>query len=306
MSDRNPPQERRVRRLLQWATAQLRTCLAEAPAGSAETPYLDSLLLLAFASGETTERLMASMPDELPTDSVERFFELVEQRCTGMPISYIRGTKEFYGRDFAVSPAVLVPRPDTEILVETALEIIDTSTGDRPHVHDTCTGSGCVAITIAAERRSVTVTASDISPDALAIARRNSSALLSTPLEGLWKSDLLQDIEPNCSDLGLPRPGIITANPPYLTDTEYRVIQDSGWPEPEQALRAGADGLDLIRRLAGQAVTVLPSGGYLVLEIGASQGLLAAAVLEKCGFSEIDARRDLAGRDRVMVARKRN
>ncbi len=304
MSDRNPPQERRVRRLLQWGTARLRTCLSGAPVGSAETPYLDSLLLLAFASGEPTERLMAFLPDELPPGSVSRFAELVDQRCTGMPVSYIRGTKEFYGRDFIVSPEVLVPRPDTEILTETALEIIDGFTGGAPHVHDACTGSGCVAITIAAERPSVTVSASDISPEALAIAQRNSNEILSTRFDFLWRSDLLEDLEHNCAGLGLPKPGIITANPPYLTDTEYRIIQDSGWPEPEQALRAGVDGLDLIRRLAAQAVTVLPSGGYLVMEIGSSQGDHAAAILEELGFSKIDVRPDLAGRERVVVAQK--
>ncbi|MFW6312404.1 MAG: peptide chain release factor N(5)-glutamine methyltransferase [Spirochaetota bacterium] len=306
MSDRIPPQERRVRRLLRWATTRLRACLAEAPAGSAETPYLDSLLLLSLASGESSERLMASMPDELPRPAVARFAELVEQRCTGMPISYIRGRKEFYGRDFTVSPDVLVPRPDTEILVETALEIIDAWDGEPPHVHDTCTGTGCVAITIAAERPSVAVSASDISPAALEIARRNSHDILARPLRGIWKSDLLEGLEQKWAELDLERPAIITANPPYLTDNEYRIMRSSGWPEPEQALRAGTDGLDLIRRLSGQAVALLPPGGYLVMEMGSQQGARGAEILEERGFSGVDIRRDLAGRERVAVARKRN
>jgi len=304
MCSASPQEERRVRRLLSWATARLRACLERAPAGSAETPYLDALLLLSLASGEPTERLMASLPDEVSEHTVERFIALLERRCDGMPVSYLRGTKEFYGREFLVTPAVLVPRPDTEVLVETALEIIGGWSGPPPHLHDACTGSGCVAVTLAAEVPELTVSASDVSADALAVARRNAERLVGPDRISAWQSDLLAELPRRCERLGLPAPQVITANPPYLTDTEYDAMRDAGWPEPGQALAGGADGLGILRRLADQAVTRLPEGGYLVVEIGPEQGASGTSILAGRGFTEVMVRQDLAGRDRVLVARR--
>lgn len=304
MCSRTPPHtlpaDRSVGSLLRWATHVLRTCLSNAPAGSAETPYLDSLLLLGLATGEPTERLMASRPDEVLPAAAEAFRGYVGERCKGRPVSYIRGVKEFYGRDFVVSPAVLVPRPDTELLVEIALEMIDAQPAP-PHVHDACTGSGCVALTIAAERPSATVTGSDLDADALAVALTNRQRILASDHVGLWQSDLLSHLENECGARSLPRPTIITANPPYLTDTEYDAMDRSGWPEPAHALRAGADGLDMVRRLAEQAVTILPPGGYLLVEIGPQQGPPGREILLRRGFPNASIHQDLAGRDRVIV-----
>jgi release factor glutamine methyltransferase len=304
MCDANPPQERRVRRLLSWATARIRACLEGATAGSADTPYLDALLLLSLASGEPTERLMAFLPDELPERTVLSFAGLVEERCAGTPVSYIRGTKEFYGREFVVSPAVLVPRPDTETLVETVLELLDAWDGSPPHLHDACTGSGCIAVTLAAEAPTLQVTASDVSDAALAVARRNAERLVGADRVGIWLSDLLDRLPGACTARGLVPPRIITANPPYLTDTEYEAMRDSGWPEPGLALAAGADGLDYVRRLAAEAVTQLAPDGYLVVEIGPAQGESGTEIVSGCGFAEVTVRKDLAGRDRVLIARR--
>jgi len=304
MCSANPPQDRRVRPLLSWATGRLRSCLERAPRGSAETPYLDALLLLGVASGEPTERLMASLPDEVTVKTVERFAALVEKRCTGMPISYIRGVKEFYGREFLVSPAVLVPRPDTEVLVQTVLELLDGRSGPPGHVHDTCTGSGCIAVTLAAERPALTVSASDLSGDALALARRNADRLVGPDRISVWRSDLLAGLPRQCERRNLPRPHVITANPPYLTDTEYGAMRDAGWPEPRLALAGGPDGLGILRQLADEAVTRLPEGGYLVVEIGPEQAATGTAILAGRGFPEVMVRQDLAGRDRVLVARR--
>ncbi len=299
-----------VRELLRWATSRLSECLREAPFGSGETPYLDSLLLLSFATGEPTERLLAMLPDTVDEKTVMRFVGLVAERCRGIPVSYIRGVKEFYGRDFVVSPAVLVPRPDSEILVEAALSLVDQAAErENLHLHDACTGSGCIAVTIAAERPHVVVSASDIDPETLQIAAENRDRLLGpapaadwTRLH-LWQSDLLLGLRDECRRRGLENPGIITANPPYLTDTEYATLRASSWPEPEHALRGGRDGLDPLRRLAAQAVTALPPGGYLVVEIGPEQGTIACAILEERGFGEIEIRTDLAARDRVVLGR---
>ncbi|MFW5738602.1 MAG: N5-glutamine methyltransferase family protein [Spirochaetota bacterium] len=225
--------------------------------------------------------------------------------------------KEFYGREFLVSPAVLVPRPDTEILVEEALRLVDlvvsaeatpargtAEPGASPlHVHDACTGSGCVAITIAAERPAIRVSASDVSEDALSVARRNAERLAGERV-AIWHSDLLAALAEESARRGLPAPRIITANPPYLTDTEYGRMRDAGWPEPAEALAAGETGLSIVQTLAHEAVTALPHGGYLVLETGPDQGTAGRSILEGAGFADVRVRTDLAGRDRVVSGRR--
>ncbi|MFW5684885.1 MAG: peptide chain release factor N(5)-glutamine methyltransferase [Spirochaetota bacterium] len=299
-----PDDASRVRELLAWASARIRAELADSdPAGSADTPYLDAMVLLATARGETTERLMASMPDPVDRAARDRFVGFVTQRCSGVPVSYIRGTKEFFGREFIVSPSVLVPRPETEQLVELALEIADTITREHAscepiHVHDCCTGSGCVALTVAAERPSLLVTASDISEAALEVAAANGRVI--APDVAFHRSDLLETVSRNDSAIA-PRPRIITANPPYLTDTEYERMRAAEWPEPPEALRAGPDGLDLIRRLAGEAVTILPRVGYLIVEIGRDQGEAGCSILREAGFSSAVVHQDLGARDRVLI-----
>ncbi|MFW5684179.1 MAG: peptide chain release factor N(5)-glutamine methyltransferase [Spirochaetota bacterium] len=302
-----PPRSRRTRDLLTWATGRLKACLAGAPAGSAETPYLDALLLLGLATGQPTERLMASLPDEAGEAEVERFTEYVNRRCEGIPVSYIRGKKEFFGREFVVSPAVLVPRPDTETLVEITLGTVDkpaTEGVETLHVHDVCTGSGCIPITLAAERPRLIVSGSDIDESALDVARTNRERIVGPDRVHFWRSDLAGSLQVECDRRSLPLPTILTANPPYLTDTEYEGMRDAGWPEPPHALKGGPDGLDVVRRLAREAVTVLPFGGYLVLEVGPDQGASGIEILTKWGFSRASVHHDLAGRDRVIVGVK--
>lgn len=312
MRDRCPPERTRVRDVLHWATMELRQCLQDAPSGSAETPYLDSLLLLSLATGEPTERLLAALPDEVGEDALRRFVRLLDQRCRGTPVSYLRGTKEFYGREFCVNPAVLVPRPDTELLVESAIGIVD-SLATEPgslHLHDAFTGSGCIALTIAAERPDIMVSGSDVDDSALLVATANRARLLppATRPSGervpFWRSDVLDAAPREIRARELPAPKIITANPPYLTDSEYEGLRGRGWPEPEAALRGGADGLDLVRKLALQAVTLLPPLGYLLVEVGSQQRSTGMGILADAGFDDIEVQRDLAGRDRVLVARR--
>ncbi len=293
--------DRRIKAVLRVATQRLATCLREAPAGSGETPYLDALVLLAHATGLTTEQLFAALEDPLDDAAISRFQELVAQRCDSIPVSYIRGVKEFYGREFTVGPDVLVPRPETELLVEHALLLIDGWPESDLHVHDCCTGSGCVGVTIACERPGLMLTASDISPEALAYARINAERL-GQHLE-FWQGDVLEPLVAAIDGRSVPRPGIITVNPPYLSDNEVTSLTVRGWPEPGLALAAGQEGLDVIRRLARQAVTCLADGGYLIVEIGADQGAAVRAILTDADFESVTTERDLAGRDRVCKGR---
>jgi release factor glutamine methyltransferase len=188
------------------------------------------------------------------------------------------------------------------LLVDLALELVDSS--GAPHLHDCYTGSGCVAITIAAERPNLRVTGSDLSPEALQVAESNCASILGSRRLEFWLSNCLVPLGnagSRARRAGAPR--IITANPPYLTDNEYAAMAELGWPEPETALRAGDDGLDLIRRLIAQASSVLSEDGWLLCECGASQGAAVSEILETAGFGDVAIHKDLAGRDRVCGGR---
>lgn len=291
----------RYRFVLQAATERLRACLRDAPAGAGETPYLDALVLLAHAAGLSSERLFALFDDGVPEAILATYKQLISQRCNGMPVSYIRGRKEFFGRDFEVGPGVLVPRPDTETLVETAIGSIDRYGAHTVHLHDCCTGSGCVALTIACER-ACRVTASDISGGALAFARRNAQRLNRSDVD-FWQGDLLVPLRDRLSAGTIAPPQIITANPPYVADNEVQSLTDRGWPEPAVALAGGPDGLGLVRRLVREAAACLVPGGWLMVEIGSGQGSAASAFFSKEGFRDVSVVRDLGDRDRVCVGK---
>jgi len=293
--------DHRFRSVLRTATDRLRTCLADAPAGSGETPYLDALVLLGHASSMSTEQLFAAFDDQVPDPVLATYESFIAGRCDGIPVSYIRGVKEFYGREFRVGPGVLVPRPDTEVLVDSTLEEIDASDHENPHVHDCCTGTGCVAITIALERN-CTVSASDISAQALAYAHRNAIAL-HAPEVIFWSGDLLAPLRTRISKGESTRPAIIAANPPYIADSEVDHLIDRGWPEPAAALAGGQDGLLIVERLVREASACLSNRGCLMVEIGAAQGIAALRLFEAAGFREVGLIRDLGDRDRVCKGR---
>lgn len=290
---------RTAKRVLAEAAARLRCALSEAPEGSAETPYLDATILLAEALGTTREHLFASLEEPLDDLTAERFARLLERRSSGVPVSYILGRKEFFGRTFMVDERVLVPRPETEHLVEAVLEL--RTTGDLPDralVHDCCTGSGCVAITLKLELPDLRVSASDISAVALEVARTNAQQLV-PPDEAIAFSatDLLVDAtEPF---------DLITANPPYVESVEVGRLTDRGWPEPVIALDGGEAGTEVLARLARAAFERLADGGYLVSEIGFDQGAWCREILDSVGYADTEIVSDLAGRDRVVKARRR-
>jgi release factor glutamine methyltransferase len=297
-----------IRELLNGARARL---------GDSDTPFLDSLVLLEWASGVNRETILAEQPADagtyLGTGQLQRFLTAVEQRATGRPIAYIIGEKEFYGRPFAVGPGVLVPRPDSEVLVTRALELLETLAPRRNsplHIHDCCTGSGCIGLSIALEYTELRsaplfLTLSDVDDTALAWARRNIDRLVAASqlTVTLRRSDLLVPGAPTDSDTGDVTADLVTANPPYLTTAETAAALDHGWSEPALALDAGESGMEAIDRLVPQAFSYLRPGGYLVVEHGATQAAQVARRMNAAGFEAVVSRRDLAGRERCTEGR---
>lgn len=255
-----------------------------------ETPDLDARVLLAHALGLTAAGLLARWPDPVSHDVLGRVDDVLARRLAGEPVAWITGFKEFLGMDFEVGPGLLVPRADTETLVEAALEV----GGHR--VVDVCTGTGCVAVGLAAlSPRPLEVWAGDVSTLAMETARRNAQRLL-TPGRTVTvvESDLLT---------ALPGPwDAIVSNPPYLTPEETRERTElGGWREPALALDGGgADGLALIRRLIGQAAEALVPGGWLLLEAADAQMEALAGLFEASGMAGLRVWKDLAGQRRVL------
>jgi release factor glutamine methyltransferase len=274
-----------------------------------ESPGLDAALLLAETLGLSREKLIQRGPDPLPEAAGRRFFHLIDRRIAGECTAYILGRKEFRGLDFLVNPSVLVPRPDTETLVEAALEHLGTEEGT---VLDLCTGSGAVAIAIKHECPKIEAFASDLSPEALETARLNARRLLGTelaPAEPPAGTELNQFRPPappvNFILSGLfdriPRRfHLITANPPYVRTGEMAGLPVEVRMEPRLALDGGEDGLDIIRPLIAGAPDHLVPGGLLLLEADPRQMALIAPLLEQRGFVDIQTYRDLSGADRVI------
>jgi len=253
---------------------------------------LEARVLAAFAWNVNPAWLIAHDTDPLSDRQAAQFEALLARRLAGEPVAYLTGTREFYGRSFQVSPAVLIPRPDTELLVEQALARI-------PHeqtvdVLDLGTGSGCIAITLALERPHARVTAVDRSPAALAIARHNATTL-DARVEFL-ASDWFADLAGRRFDL-------IVSNPPYIAGADPHLRRGDVRFEPLSALAAGQDGLDDLRRLISAACAHLKAGGTLLLEHGFDQADAVVELLRQHGFEQTCTLRDLAGLNRVSGAR---
>jgi release factor glutamine methyltransferase len=240
------------------------------------------------------EELYMRFNDHLAGEAERQFTALLEKREAGVPVSYLRRKKEFWDMEFYIDERVLVPRPDTETLVEEALSLLETDRSLKK-VHDVCTGSGCVAIAIKKTYPGLTVTASDISTEALEVCRINSVNLLGSPLPSC-KSDLLTDV-PGTFD-------IITANPPYLTTSETILMKSGGTPEPARALDGGKDGLDAVKKLVAESLVSLSKLGYLILEAAEWQIPEIEIIFRQYGYTDTRIRKDLAGRPRVIRGRK--
>ena len=265
-------------------------------AAGVDSPYLDAVVLLAHTLGVSKERLFAAFPDPLPAPARDRFRQLVGRRGSGEPVAYLRGYKEFYGRPFVVDRAVLIPRPETELLVEAVLRAGDAlaaARGGAVVLHDVGTGCGAIAVTVSLERPGWRVGASDVSPAAVTVAQRNRDGLGAAGVR-LEVCDLLPAAP--------ARWDLIAANLPYLSSAEVAALRRRRWPEPELALDGAADGLAPSRRLIDRAQGRLRPGGALLLETAADRAEELAGYLEERGFVPVTVAADLAGRPRVIVA----
>jgi release factor glutamine methyltransferase len=276
-------EERTIAHALHWATEYLQA--------SSATPRLDAEVLLAHVLGWGRARLLSERQALLDTEQYARFEQLVERRAWLEPVAYLVGHREFYGRDFVVTPAVLVPRPETELLVERALAWARGRQGRPLTIADIGTGSGIIAVTLAAELPDAHVYATDLSTNALEVAARNAERHGVAAQVALLRGDLLEP---------LPEPvDLLVSNPPYTVLAE--IDENVRRHEPHMALDGGPDGLAMYRRLLAAAPAHLASGGALMLEIGATQGA-AVAALARQHFpgATVTVRQDLAGWDRVV------
>lgn len=278
-----------VARVLAWATDDFRT-------RGFESPRLEAELLLAHSLECDRIRLVVDASRPLSPDELTAVRQLIQRRRRHEPMAYILQYREFWGRNFSVSPAVLIPRPDTEVLVETALELTQSQ-----HLYgtalDVCTGSGCVAITFALERPTWRIWATDISGAALDVARRNAARLGASELV-FRQGDLFGAL-----DVATERFSLITANPPYITTGELPTLQpDVRDYEPTLALVSGEDGLNLVRRLIDEAPGHLEPEGWLALELGAGQAPAVKDLFAARGYTRIQSKRDLGKHERVVYA----
>jgi release factor glutamine methyltransferase len=274
--------------------ATIDSLLEEGSRDLVDTPEAkrEAQILLGHALGVSRAWISAHGNDRADVSAADVFRDLVRRRRGGAPVAYLVGKREFYGLDFRVTPDVLIPRADTEALVDAALEKLDTDTAHA--VLDLGTGSGCVAITIAHERPGARVTAVDASPAALGIARDNAAAIGAEVelLHGNW-------FEP----LGSKRFDLIVSNPPYVAAGDPHLLRGDLRFEPAMALIAGKDGLIDIRRIVAGATAHLRPGGWLLFEHGYDQADVCRDLLHDAGFGEVLSLADIAGLARVAGGR---
>lgn len=251
---------------------------------------LDAQMLLLHVLGRSPHDrawLIAHDSDPMPSEATTRWQTLLLRRQAGEPLAYLLGEKEFGGLSLQVDARVLVPRPDTEVLVEWALDALPPVGSGSPRLLDLGTGSGAIALTVASRRPEVQVTATDASTDALAVAQANAQRL-GLPVRfahGAWLAAVPGE-----------RFDVIASNPPYIAEGDHHLAALTH--EPISALTSGADGLDDIRQIVAQAPDALHPGGWLLLEHGHDQAAAVRALLEGQGFEAVASRTDLAGIDR--------
>ncbi|MCS6899713.1 MAG: peptide chain release factor N(5)-glutamine methyltransferase [Myxococcales bacterium] len=276
-----------VGRVIRWATDDFKS-------RGIESPRLDAELLLGQVLGIDRIRIITDAQRPLTSEELGRMRELIRRRRTHEPIAYLLGRREFYGHTFLVNHHVLIPRPDTETLVEVAL-IRTRHRSLYGRMLDLCTGSGCVAISFSRERPNWHIWGTDISSVALVVARQNA-----LQLGAIWNVSWRE------GDLFEPLPSgarfeLITANPPYIPDTEIPSLDPTIRNfEPQIALCGGPDGLMITRRIVEQAPRFLSPGGVLALEILTDTGSMVAELFSQQGFREVQVTRDYGGRERVV------
>lgn len=264
-----------------------------------ETPDLDARLLLCHAAGLTHEGFVAQAREPLAPEVAARLRAMLDRRVRREPVSRITGTREFYGRSFRVDRCVLDPRPDTETLIEAALDLIERMgrCGEPLRLLDLGTGTGCILLTLLAELPGARGLGTDLSLEALHVAEANAQRLRLADRVSFLASDWCEAISGEFD--------LILSNPPYIASGEIERLQpEVARHDPHLALDGGPDGLEAYRRIAARAARLLAPKGRILVEIGASQATAVAGLLRDGGFlvEEDGLRLDLAGRPRVVVA----
>ncbi len=265
------------------------------------TPRLDAELLLAEVLGTDRVGLYVNFEQPLMKAEVDRYRELIRRRGEGEPIAYIIGYAYFRNLTLAVDRSVLIPRPETEHLVEAAIDfLMEGDWAEPPTVLDLGTGSGAIAISIAASFPEADITASDARAESLETARENARTAGVAARIDFVRSDIFDDLDPVATF------NLIVSNPPYISEAEWETLpRDVRDFEPREALYGGADGLDYYRLLAGQAPQFLKPRGALMLEVGSTQAPAVSALLESGGsFGRAGVIQDYSGHDRVVMARR--
>lgn len=278
-----------VRRVLDWTRGHFEKQGVDGARLTAE-------LLLGHVLSCPRVKLYMDLDRPLDKDELASFRALIQRRGAGEPTQYLTGHAEFYGRRYAVDRRVLIPRPETELLVEAALRGVPRDAPAR--VLDLCTGSGCVAVSIAAERPQASVWATDLMPGALEVAKANAETLGVGGRVTIFQGDLFAPVPPDA------RFDVIVGNPPYVKSGELAGLQREVQQEPREALDGGADGLDVVRRLVPTALARLKPGGLLALELGEDQGAAVRTLLEQAGAVEVSIEKDLAQHDRLALGRR--
>jgi release factor glutamine methyltransferase len=255
--------------------------------------------LLAHVLGRDRSFILSHAEDPLPEEHMEVFRDHLQSRGRGKPLQYITGNQEFFGLDFEVTSEVLIPRPETELLIETALKLIPAE-DQPPYLCDVGTGSGCIAITLLHERPGARAVAVDISAAALEVAKRNAARHSVTERISFVESDCLSGIDSSKSTFDL-----IVSNPPYVAESALaglqREVRDY---EPRTALAAGPDGLSIIRRLIVEAGSFLKIGGHLLFEIGFDQGAAVDQLIDRNCWRVLEIHQDLQGIPRTVALEK--
>ena len=273
---------------------------ATARLAGTEAPATVAALLLCHVLGIDKVALVAHSEEEVPADAERRLEALLARRLAGEPAAYLLGRREFYGRDFFVDSGTLIPRPETEHLVEAALEFF----GDRQDVRflDLGTGSGCIAVTLVAERPTWRGAAVDISSAALKTARKNAEANGAADAVTFVEADFIGPLPFACGSFDL-----VVSNPPYISEEEYAGL-DPGVRnfEPRSALVPGPSGLEHPRAVEAAARALLKEGGLLLMEHGCLQGDACRALCSDAYWKDMRTGRDLAGKDRFLFAVRRS
>jgi release factor glutamine methyltransferase len=289
----------KIREALHEAAALLRA------AGIADARP-DARALLSHTLAREHAFLVAHSDEEIEPAALALYRERIARRAAGEPLQYITGRQEFYGLDFEVNSAVLIPRPETELLVETALELLRDTASAPPLLCDVGTGSGCIPVTLLHERKDARAFGLDISADALAVAARNAARHAVSERLTLRISDCFDALAPPLTPFTL-----ITSNPPYIPARDVPQLQrEVREHEPRIALTPddddeGGDGLSVVRRLIKDATRFLEAGGHLLIEIGYGQHEAVASLVDPNIWTMLDTRRDLQGIPRTVVLQRR-